>query len=259
MSERIQGRSRRSATIGAVLALGLAVQLVAAGARAAEGDPLEPVNRAIFNFNDVLDGLILGPISTLYGMVVPARARASVHNALSNLGEPVIFANDLLQGNTDDAGQTLARFMINSSLGAFGLFDPATTLGHPYQSNDFGLTLAHYGMGPGPYLVLPVFGPSNPRDAAGLAVDGFVLDPVAYIAPTDVRLGIAVARGIDTRYQLGPSLADLKANSLDYYATVRTVAQQHRAAQVSRATPGANQAYEDIFNENFDDQPKSSD
>jgi phospholipid-binding lipoprotein MlaA len=189
-------------------------------------------------------------------MVVPARARTSVHNALSNLGEPVIFANDLLQGKTDDAGQSLARFMLNSSLGGLGLFDPATSLGHPYHTNDFGLTLAHYGAGAGPYLVLPIFGPSNPRDAVGFGVDSFVLDPVAYIAPTDVRLGLAAARGIDTRYRFGPALDDLKANSLDFYATVRTVSQQHRAAQVSGTSPGANQAYEDIFNENFDDQPE---
>lgn len=246
----VRWRVRRG---GAVFACVLALLTPGLAQAQTNNDPLEPINRVIFGFNQILDGLILEPLSVLYGLVLPQPARQGIHNVLNNLKEPVVFANDLLQGQPDKAGDTLARFMINTSVGGLGLFDIATPLGHPQRWNDFGRTLGTYGVGSGPYLVLPFYGPSSPRDATGLAVDGFVLDPAGYLLPTSARMAQIGLGAVDTRYSYAATINDLKANSLDFYATTRTVYLQHRAAQIGGpATPGSNKAYEDIFNENVD-------
>jgi phospholipid-binding lipoprotein MlaA len=211
-------------------------------------DPFEPVNRAIYGFNDVVDGLVLKPVSTAYG-TLPSPVRTGVRNFLDNLRAPVVFVNDVASGDRERAGVTLGRFMINTFMGGAGLFDVAAAFGYPKHTDDFGLTLGRYGIGEGPYLVLPILGPSSPRDAFGLAIDAFLFDPVFYLAPLDVRLGRTAVDGVDTRERLDPAITDVKKNSLDPYATFRSVYRQRRAAQLQRGTPVTDETYESIFNE----------
>jgi phospholipid-binding lipoprotein MlaA len=134
-----------------------------------DNDPLEGLNRGIFEFNRVVDGVLIKPAAQIYRGVLPQQAQDSVRSFLRNLRSPVILANDVLQGDMDRAGSTIGRFLVNTTLGIGGLFDVASELGMPFHDEDFGQTLAVWGVGEGPYLVLPLLGPSNPRDAVGLA------------------------------------------------------------------------------------------
>ncbi len=248
----LDGRARLALPLLAAAAMAVATP---ASAQDGVNDPFEPVNRMIFSLNELLDLMFLEPAATVYGHF-PEPVRMGVRNVLDNLKSPVVFANDAMQGEGDRAGVTLARFMINSTVGMLGLFDMATAFGYPRHQEDFGQTLARWGTGEGPYVVLPLLGPSTARDTLGWAVDSFGLDPMAYLAPTDVRLGRAAADGIDSRYRLDPVIRDLRENSIDRYATFRTVYLQRRAAEIANgAPPAANQAYEDIFNEGLDPEP----
>ena len=256
MTAAIRPASRRAACAFAAWranACLVAVTLLLAGESYAQtapddNDPLEPLNRTIFGWNQLLDLMFISPAAQVYGHL-PQPARTGVRNVLDNLKSPVVFANDLLQGEGDRAGVTLARFMINSLVGIGGLFDLATDFGYPKHSSDLGQTMGKWGVGEGPYLVLPLFGPSNPRDATGLIVDGYA-NPFGFAAPTDVWVGRAVADGIDTRYRLDPVIQDVQQNSLDPYVTFRTAYRQRRAAEIAgTTTPAQNQDYEDLFNE----------
>lgn len=219
-------------------------------------DPLEPVNRAIFEFNRVIDGMFIDPAQQVYGYVVPDPAKTGIRNFLDNLRGPVIFINDVLQGERERAGTTLSRFLVNSTIGIFGIFDPATTLGFEERHfEDFGQTLGSYGVGPGPYLVLPILGPSSLRDAVGLGVDTFGFSPYPYFVDNEVLLTRWVVDGVDVRYRLDPALDDLEANSLDLYAAFRSVYQQRREVDIRNGVaPVDDSSYEDIFNEDFDDE-----
>ncbi len=231
--------------------------------RAQEGvsdaDPLEPINRAVFGFNQVVDRFALKPAAQAYQFVLPQMVRTGVRNFLDNLRAPVIFANDLLQGEEDRAGTTLARFMINSTLGVFGIWDFAAVLGHEKHSEDFGQTLSIYGIISGPYLVLPVLGPSNPRDAVGLAVDSLVIDPTQYFFTTDEQIARYIADLIQTRSELLPVTNDLEANSIDLYTSYRTIYQQRRENEIFNGAPPQSDTYEDIFNDDAFEDPAPTD
>jgi len=198
-------------------------------------DPLEDTNRQIFAFNQAVDRNVLVPVAQAYRTVLPEPARQSVHDFFQNLNGPIIFANDTLQGQFGLAGNTLARFAVNSTIGIGGLVDVATRAGIPYHSNDFGVTLATWGIADGPYVVIPVLGPSNPRDIAGQVGDGFA-DPWNIIASEHHRLWAPIVRGlasgIDERSRNIESLADIERTSLDYYATIRSLYRQRRQAQI---------------------------
>lgn len=220
-------------------------------------DPIEPINRVVFGLNELADVMLVGPLAQAYGEL-PSPLRAGVRNVLDNLRAPVIFVNDLLQGETDRAGTTLARFMINSTIGLFGLFDLASELGHPKHSEDFGQTLAVWGVGEGPFLVLPLLGPSNLRDTGGLVVDRLAFDPWGQLAPSEVELARNGAEAIDTRQRLDPVIQDVRRNSLDPYATVRSAYRQRRAAEIRNGRPPVGRsAYEAIFEESDDGQGDS--
>ena len=146
----------------------------------AANDPYELTNRQMLDFNGKLDRYVVIPSVAVYFVLVPERGRRGVHNFLGNLSLPTIFMNDMLQGELTRGSQSAARFVINSSFGLGGFFDPASKLGIPGHGEDFGQTLAVWGAGEGPYLVLPFFGPSNPRDATGLAADA-LMDPTNFI------------------------------------------------------------------------------
>lgn len=198
-------------------------------------DPLEPINRAVLEFNKVVDHFLLKPALLTY-QLVPPPIRDGVHNALLNLKSPVIFANDLLQGETGRAGNTAARFAINSTVGLLGIWDPADIwFGIPGHTEDFGQTMATWGAGEGPFLMLPLLGPSNPRDLLGLAVDS-AADPFNWYARNiDEDTFIYVRQGLtvlDTRDEVGGSLDALERTSLDFYASLRTIYRQRRADEI---------------------------
>ena len=211
-------------------------------------DPLEPVNRAVFSFNLFVDKWLLEPVARGYRFVAPEPVRRSVTNFLHNLRSPVIFANDILQGERDRAGVTLGRFMINTTLGVLGLFDPATSFGHQRHDEDFGQTLAVYGVPDGPYLMLPLLGPSNARDTVGRVGDYFINPLNDCCITTDERYGLFAVTGISEREANIELFDDLRANSIDLYATLRTIYTQKRAADVRNgAAPTDQNDYDDIF------------
>ena len=228
----------------------LACVLVAATglAQDRENDPLEPVNRAVFEFNRVLDGLILEPAARMYRTVAPEFVRDGVNNFLVNLRTPIVLANDLLQGEFGRAEKTLGRFMLNTILGFGGLIDVGGRVGMPERhTEDFGQTLAVYGVGEGPYLVLPLLGPSNPRDAIGYVVD-FAFDPVFFLAPTDVGYGRFGAEALTFREENIETIEDLERSSIDLYAATRTLVRQLRANEIRNGAPAP---IEDIYDEDI--------
>ncbi len=189
-----------------------------------DNDPLEPVNRGVFWFNDVLDRFFLDSISAMYKGVVPEFFRERVGFILRNLSEPIVFTNNVLQGEMGDAEDTLRRFLINSTVGIGGIFDISTGLNIPYKKEDFGLTLASWGFSSGPYLVLPILGPSNVRDTFGRIGD-YSFDPINWWAYCDDQAVYSYTR---TAVQILDAKADnlditneLKRSSLDLYATFR--------------------------------------
>ena len=196
-------------------------------------DPFESVNRGIFVFNRQVDSFVLNPLAYGYRMAVPSVVRERIHSALVNLRSPAIFANDLLQGEAERAGVTLGRFVVNSTLGFGGLFDMASEMGLDHHEEDFGQTLAVWGIEEGPYLVLPILGPSNPRDAIGIVVDLF-LDPLNYLLDTDKEFLYARAgvTAVDERERNFEVIESLKATSLDLYATYRSFYRQHREYEI---------------------------
>jgi phospholipid-binding lipoprotein MlaA len=203
-------------------------------------DPFEELNRSIFSFNQVVDEVVLVPVARGYRAAVPPPMRSSVRDFLRNLNGPVIFANDVLQGQPVLAANTLARLAINSTVGVGGMFDVASRIGIPRHTNDMGITLATYGVDEGPYLVAPVLGPTNPRDLIGQIADGFI-DPADQVAGRKywyASLSRAVVSGIDVRSRNIEALADIERTSLDYYATIRSLYRQRRAAQIRHEESG---------------------
>ncbi|HZT51324.1 MAG TPA: VacJ family lipoprotein [Stellaceae bacterium] len=207
----------------------------------ATNDPLEPMNREIFDFNQFLDRILIKPVSQGYRTVVPEFGRNAIRNFLHNLGEPVIFANDTMQGEFELAHDTFARFLINSTYGIGGIFDIAGQTGLERQTGDFGQTLYSWGVPSGPYLVLPIFGPSDPRDAVGMGVDG-LMDPFGYLAgaygaANSATIGRMAASGVDLRSRNIETLDDLQRNAIDYYAEIRSLYRQHRDSELRHGRP----------------------
>lgn len=203
----------------------------------AANDPMEPMNRAFFDFNMALDELLLEPIARGYSKVMPDVGQLALHNVLNNLRSPLIFANDILQANPERAAETGGRFVANSTIGLLGLIDVvALSNGPKFHDEDFGQTLAKWGIGEGPYLVLPFFGPSNVRDTIGFGVE-FVADPVNLVwANNRMEWAVATRFGLgvlDDRTQLLDPLDDLKRISLDLYAAMRSVYRQHRIFDIN--------------------------
>ena len=206
---------------------------------AAVDDPLEPMNRVIFDVNDFLDRLLIRPITELYRFVAPDYLRDRVANVVANIGEPVIFANDLMEGRWNSSWITLQRFGVNTTVGVAGIWEVADGWGLPKQSGDFGQTLHIWGINAGPYLVLPLFGPSNFRDAIGLGVDT-AMSPWQYVAYAgggqgdENRYNFSEwgADGLTRRDQSIEGLDALRAGSLDFYAEMRSVYKQYRDKQL---------------------------
>jgi phospholipid-binding lipoprotein MlaA len=198
-------------------------------------DPLEPMNRQILKFNRGFEAVVLTPIAKTYRAVLPAPARKGVYNILHNLKSPVIFGNDVMQGEGKRAGNTLLRFLVNSTLGIGGLIDVATRMGIESHDEDFGQTLAVHGAGEGFYLVLPIFGPSNPRDGIGVAVD-ILIDPIFWILRSEnlnyVNYIRTAVDGVDIYARNLDEIEDFKRTSLDYYSALRSTYRQNRRSEI---------------------------
>ncbi len=196
-------------------------------------DPLEPTNRFFYRIDDGLDTYVLRPVAVAYRQV-PGAIRTPVHNLLSNISSPVIFANDVLQTKPRRAGDTMMRFLINTTAGVGGLFDVASGLGYTSHDTDFGITLALWGVGSGPFLYLPVLGPSDPRDATGFGAD-IALDPFTWASFGGVnafrtsKFGLGA---VDTRERLIDPIDQVKKTALDPYATFRSLYRQNRQSQI---------------------------
>ena len=198
-------------------------------------DPFEDTNRAIFAFNNVFNDTLIHPVAKGYKAAVPEPVRNGVSNFLQNLKSPLNFMNQLLQGDLRGAGKVLTRVIVNSLIGVGGIIDIAGHEGIEHETEDFGQTLATWGVGHGPYIVLPIIGPSTMRDYAGFAVDAFA-DPLRFYAYNTDNDGLYYTKigvdYLDLRISLVDVLEDLKANSIDYYAAVRSIYFQRRAAMV---------------------------
>lgn len=198
-------------------------------------DPLEPLNRAFFQFNDRLYFWVLKPTATVYGAFIPEGVRVALRRAFENILMPVRFVNNLLQGKVDRAGVEVARFALNSTLGAGGLFDPAAwEFGIKAHDEDLGQTLGVYGIGHGIYIHWPIFGPSSIRDTIGTVGDCF-LDPVFYLTP-GIAESIAVVsadRVNRASLRIG-EYEDFKKSALDPYVAMRNAYFQYRSEQVKK-------------------------
>ena len=204
-------------------------------------DPWEPMNRKIFAFNMAADKYVLRPIAEGYRAITTAGFRSKTRTFISNLKTPLTVINDLLQMNFKNAGIDLSRFIINSTLGFFGVYDVAGKMGLPSNSQGFGTTMAVWNIPSGPYLVLPFIGPSNVRDASGFVGDIF-LDPFYYVARNDnngrtkrIFWTIDGVNAIATYENSIDLLDEGKKSSLDFYAFMRSTYQQHRKEMIARA------------------------
>ena len=207
-------------------------------------DPLEPINRAIFSFNNFADKLILEPAAKGYKKL-PSPMQSGISNFLGNLKLPLVIINQLLQGQGGNAVESTGRFLVNSTAGVFGLIDVADKMGLEKKDEDFGQTLATWGVGDGFYIVLPIFGPSNVRDTAGLLLT-VATDPINAYAVSEGEAWIVPFRtatnAVDQRSKIIDEVNALRNNSVDYYASVRSSYYQNRKAAIlntdaTRETP----------------------
>lgn len=240
-------RSWRRMGLAALLATyvlgGCATPPADPAARAAyerSNDPLEPLNRKTFALNQFLDKWIFKPTAQAYVAVVPGDGRKAVHHMLDNMKEPTLFFNNLLQGQFRRASITLGRFVVNTTVGFGGMVDVMTLSGVDRQPADFGQTLYTWGIPSGPYLILPILGPSNPRDALGSAVDSYD-DPFTILANnygiTELTTTRFIVGGVEDRAKVLDELDTLEKNSVDFYAEMRSLVQQHRAAELRNGKP----------------------
>ncbi len=198
-------------------------------------DPWESLNRGTFAFNLKFDEYFLSPLAKGYRYIFPSEIRTGVRNFLSNLTEPWTSINAALQGDFKNTGNTIARFLINSTIGILGVFDVATEIGFEKQKEDLGQTLAVHGVGPGPYLVIPFLGPSTLRDALG-KVTSLYADPVTLALERNdkdqwIWIGMAL-KGIDFREQNLEKIDNLNATSVDFYATLRSLYLERRSSMI---------------------------
>ena len=197
-------------------------------------DPLEPFNRAIFSFNNVADKIILEPAAKTY-RTLPSPIQSGISNFLSNLRAPLVIVNQLLQGQGGNAAESTGRFLVNTTAGVLGIMDVADKIGLEEKQEDYGQTLATWGVGDGFYVVLPIFGPSNLRDTAGLLLT-VATDPLNAYAVREGEGWIVPIRtatnAVDKRSKIIEEVNAMRNNSVDYYAAVRSSYQQNRKAAI---------------------------
>ncbi|MBN9339268.1 MAG: VacJ family lipoprotein [Comamonadaceae bacterium] len=231
-STAARGHVAAAALLGAALLAGCA-----SGPQANPADPFEGYNRAMSRFNDDVDGAVVKPVATAYKDVVPGVARQGVTNVFANLGDAWSFVNNLLQLQLEGAFNSAVRFSVNTVLGIGGLFDIASEAGVERHKQDFGLTMARWGVPSGPYLVLPLLGPSSVRDTAGFVVDweGDIVSRRVNDIP--VRNSLYVLRAVNKRANLLGVTSVLDYAALDKYAFTRDAYLQMRAQQAGQELP----------------------
>jgi phospholipid-binding lipoprotein MlaA len=204
-------------------------------------DPAETINRKIFKANKVLDNVVLKPVAQAYQGFYP-EVRQSIHNVAVNVGEPVVFVNDVLQGNIGRAWNTTQRFAINTTVGVVGINDVATTSGKPHHYADLGQTFGVWGIAPGPSVQIPILGPSNLRDALGLATTSLAgtytfQGAIASVVPY-TQMGATAVDDIDYRSKMLPNTDALEKSSQDLYSSIRLIKAQMRAKLVEEGKAG---------------------
>lgn len=214
-------------------------------------DPYEGFNRRMFAFNNGVDKYALAPAANVYKAVTPEFARDRVSDFLGNLRSPVTFANDVLQVEPSRAGTTLARFGINTTVGLLGLWDAAEHMGIDGHREDFGQTLAVWGIDSGPYLVMPLLGPTTPRDLLGRGVDA-AIDPVNYVqfdndkdSDVAIRVGLGVLGGLNARVRLDDQIETLNSQPEPYIA-LRRIYSSSRQAEIANGRVDEDRAYDDL-------------
>jgi phospholipid-binding lipoprotein MlaA len=219
--------------------LGAAISLFLLGGCATHPDPrdpFEPVNRVIYEFNDGFDRVVAKPVAEIYRAVLPPLARTGIGNFFSNLNDVIVALNDLLQGKMPEAINGAGRVMVNTTLGVLGFMDPATELGVEKRNEDFGQTLGYWGLGDGPYIVLPFLGPSNLRDTVGWVGDVYAW-PGTYVNPTRDRNALIALRFTSTRADLLHASQLLETAALDPYEFLRDAYLQRRRYLVHDGNP----------------------
>ena len=227
----------------AVVTLGLSG---CAGSRIpAPGEPLENVNRQTFAFNDGVDVYVVEPVAKGWHWAVPDAFERGISRFFTNLGTPVVAANGLLQGKPVQAVTDLGRFAINTTVG-LGFIDPAAEWGLKKHEEDFGQTLAVWGVPGGPYVVIPILGPSNPRDIAGLVVDS-AMSVTPFFIDGFITASARVVSTINTRAEVLDEVREIKNASVDYYTAVRDGWQQRRDAAIQDGDPKARPPQDDLY------------
>ncbi len=238
---------KKIASISALAIVGLTGCASTSATSENANDPFEGFNRRMFAVNNALDKAVLEPVAKGYRTVTTDDMREGVSNALANLKEPVTFVNEVLQGELISAGHTVGRFAMNSTLGVAGLVDVAGHLGVERTKEDFGQTLGKWGVGDGPYLVLPVIGSTNPRDLLGSGVDS-AFQPLNYAqfeGDTEFRIGRSVLGVVSGREKLIETVEELREQQADPYTAVRRIYGQTRDAAIRNGQEDPN-AYEDL-------------
>ncbi|MBB3177325.1 VacJ family lipoprotein [Variovorax sp. Sphag1AA] len=235
MKPRFPSASRSAAPAALRGALSVAALALvtgcATGPNANPADPLEPLNRQVARFNDTVDDAVLRPVATVYQRVLPSPIRTGVNNFFGNLSDVWSFVNSVAQLKLQDSAQTFMRVNVNTFFGLGGLLDIATEAGLDRHSEDFGQTLGRWGVPAGPYLVLPLLGPSTLRDAAALPLD-FRGDPVSYVSEVSVRNSLYALRLVDLRSNLLRASQLLDDAALDRYTFTRDAFLQRRRSEV---------------------------
>lgn len=230
---------------GALLVL---VMLSAPGTTLAEPvpDPLQPFNRAMFTFNDVVDRAVFRPLAVGYRAVLPQRVRNGVNNFFNNLRAPTTLLNDILQGKPQRAQETINRFLVNSTIGLLGFVDIATRIGFPKHQEDYGQTLAVWGVPSGPYIVLPLLGPSTLRDAVGKVPEFYIADPLWEPDDTAVTIARFGVRAVDIRSRLLDLDRVIKMQVDPYLFFRETYLQNRQRAILDGGPPDRSGASKDI-------------
>ena len=219
-----------------VLVFGFAVMVMqgcATGPNANPADPMEPLNRAVFNFNDGVDRAILQPVATAYDQAIPSPVKTGVRNFFGNIADVWSVANNLLQFKLKESLETFMRVSVNSTFGFGGVLDIGTEMGLPKNRQDFGQTLGVWGFDAGPYVVLPLLGPSSVRDTVGTVVDGSA-DLVNNLPNVPTRNSLTALRGVDRRASLLGATNILDQAALDKYSFTRDLYLQRRANAIGK-------------------------
>jgi phospholipid-binding lipoprotein MlaA len=219
----------------------------------ADYDPWEAFNRPMFAFNDGFDQYLLKPVAQGWNAVLPHPVQHAVDNVFDNAKFPVRFVNDLLQGEIDPAAVALCRFAVNTTAGIGGLFDWATDMGLPKVTADFGETLGRWGVAPGPYIVWPILGSSNPRDTVGIVVDSY-LDIATLFGDFYTLAAARVVQTVNTRSLLLGEIANAREASLDFYVAVRTAYYQRRQSLIRGSSETETAVDESLYFPDYSDQ-----